>query len=137
MAAVGGPPNRQAPRRADVDQPRRCRPATGAPRYGAGETPFKTLYGEYIATTKGQRYPLSDVQFGLKMKKLLPPYKRDRNVRYDVFVRWDQHGLPVKREPIGTLWRLPPLADCRVHFDSVVGATCPWPKPHKWDKWQD
>jgi hypothetical protein len=104
---------------------------------GNGQTPFKTLYDAYIANAKGQRYPLSDVQFGRKMKKLLPPYKRGRNVRYDVFVRWDQYGSPNKRERTGTVWRLPPLADCRAHFDNVVGATCPWPKPDQWDKWQD
>jgi hypothetical protein len=88
-----------------------------------GIVPTKLLYGSYVAfaETLGVSRKLTDEQLGIKLRKLVPG-SVDR-VRRTVTVTDDQ-GTEFTRR--AWCFTLPPLAECRRHFDQLIRSETAW-----------
>ncbi len=90
-----------------------------------GDDPVQTtaLYASYVAfcDLKGERHRLTDDQLGHALRKLVPG-RLERTRPW--FAEADDQGLPRRRR--AWCYRLPPLDDCRRHFDELLGQDADW-----------
>ena len=90
--------------------------------------PTESLYASYVhyAETLGVNRKMGDEQLATKLRRLVPPGSMVRVKRTVSFI--DDDGMEVTKRK----WclTLPPLDECRRHFDELMRAETPWePEP--------
>jgi hypothetical protein len=97
-----------------------------ANRNWTNSVPVAAAFQSMIASSKdrGIQNRLGETQFGKEMKKVLPQLKKSRIKFYD-----DETPVvsgTVKRENV---YELPPLEECREHFNKEMNFSIDWPDP--------